>query len=72
MYEVSPGEGVCINKNKGTVESFRSDVNDSNAWIDGRMEYEKITFADFAAKLSRMYGVEVCIENNEIKSSEFL
>lgn len=42
LYEVSPGEGVCINKNKGTVESFRSDVDDSNAWIDGRIEYEKL------------------------------
>ena len=71
LYEVSPGEGVCINKNKGTVESFRSDVDDSNAWIDGRIEYEKITLADFAAKLSRKYGVEVCIENNEIKCHTF-
>lgn len=71
LYKVLPGEGVWINKNKGTIKSFKSDVNDSNAWIDGRMEYEKITFMNFAAKLSRKYGVQVIIEKEEIKHNTF-
>lgn len=71
IYPISPGEGVLINKNKGTIKSFKSDVNDSKAWIDGRMEFDRISFANLAIRLSRRYGVDITIENEDLKHKYF-
>lgn len=68
---VLPGEGVWINKNKRIIKRVKSNVSDSKAWIDGRIEFDRISFANLAIRLSRKYGVDITIENEDIKHKYF-
>lgn len=64
--EVAPGEQVRMEKASGEWCKEQVDAGQSNAWVDGRIEYDHITLRDLLPKLARHYDVVFHLETDSL------
>lgn len=68
---VAPGELMKLNKQNGKLSRERGQTAQYTSWIEGRVEYDKITLSELAVRLSRKYDVDITLDNSLNKDVAF-
>lgn len=58
-FQLRPNEMVKLNKETGSLEVSKKNVEYSNIWKDNKLFFDEETMEEIARKLSRSYGVQV-------------
>lgn len=67
-----PGDVLALDIRKGRLERYRTGERHSSiAWYEHRVEYDDITLATLAERLSRQFGVNIHVETDKWKDSHF-
>ena len=67
LKELVPGQHVIYEKNTGAVNSSIQQVDKYIAWKDGKLVFENESIIEVAARLSRIYNVEIKVDNEVTK-----
>lgn len=70
-YILSPGEGICIHKKSGEIDTYEVDPKEAYQWKDGVIYFNKASFKEVINKLSRWYGVEFIVDKNNVEVWEY-
>jgi len=70
IKEMLPGQHLRYEKNTGDLKSSRGRVGKYIAWKDGKLVFENESIDQVAQKLSRMFNVEIQV-NNEVKKYRY-
>lgn len=62
QLSVWPGESLCFDKEKGNFCRYRVQATQYISWIEGGVEYDKITLGELAIRLSRKYDVVIHLD----------
>lgn len=68
---VAPGEWLGFDKQNGSFSRQRVRAVQYKSWTEGRVEYDKITLKELAVRLSRMYDVQIHLEDDLEKDMAF-
>ena len=64
--EMNPGEQVSMLKSSGRLTKTRVNASQSNAWTEGRIEYDRITLGELLPKLARHYNVDFHLQTDSL------
>ncbi|WP_289004203.1 FecR domain-containing protein [Parabacteroides sp.] len=70
-FPVVPGELVRLNKQNGELSREKGQTAQYTSWIEGRVEYDKITLSELAVRLSRKYDVSITLDDSLNKDVAF-
>lgn len=66
-----PDETARIDKQTGTISTFRSDDEFQLAWMKGLYKFKDKPFAEVVSELERLYDVTIQIEDKELAQSVY-
>jgi len=66
-----PGEKISYNHEKSSLNTLTVDPNVYTAWTDGYLVINNESLEQAAKKLERWYGVEISIQDEELKKFRF-
>lgn len=70
--QMSPSQMLVINKRSGKVELKNLEkTNIYKSWIENKLVFKNIEFAELVKKLERKYGVQIIIRSKSLKSYHF-
>ena len=68
---LKPGQQINIKESAIAKMAHDVDVQLVTAWIDGKLQVESISFAEFAVVLERTFKVNIAIRNEVLKNKRF-
>lgn len=68
---VEPGEMLSLDKRHGVFTKQQVQPSQYKSWTEGRVEYDKITLAELAVRLSRKYDVRIHLDDSLEKEASF-
>lgn len=69
--ELDPGQLASLVKNSSTIQKSDVDVFNYVAWTYGILVFSNESFGQLIPKLERFYGVEISMNNPELKTKRF-
>lgn len=63
---LSPGEQVRMSKESGEIVLKKVNAKQALSWMDGYMEYDRITLGELLPKLARYYDVDIRVETDSL------
>lgn len=65
--DLVPGEQLTYTSSTGAIIKDKCDAESAIAWIDGRIDYNHIQMGELMGRLSRLYGKDIVLANDDAK-----
>jgi len=65
--DLVPGEQLIYTSATGAIIKDQCDAQSAVAWMDGRIDYSHIQMGELMGRLSRLYGKDIVLNNDDAK-----
>jgi len=65
--DLVPGEQLIYTSATGAITKDQCDAQSAVAWMDGRMDFSHIQMSELMGRLSRLYGKDIVLNNDDAK-----
>ncbi|NDV46585.1 FecR family protein [Paludibacter sp. 221] len=70
-YIMKPGEQVCYNRDKHTIQKSEFSLEQYSSWKDGKYYFKNETLEEITRQLERNFNLKIVIKNDSLKDIRY-